>query len=47
MEPDDFSATGNDLIGNLLAHYDHLDENLRSELPHKRIWTISNQGRSD
>ncbi len=34
----------NDLIENLLAHYDHLDEDLRSELPQKRIWTITNQG---
>jgi restriction system protein len=34
----------NDLIQNLLAHYDTLDEDLRSELPLKRIWTITNQG---
>jgi restriction system protein len=34
----------NDLIENLLAHYDTLDEELRSELPLKRIWTITNQG---
>jgi hypothetical protein len=34
----------NDLIENLLAHYDALDEDLRSELPLKRIWTITNQG---
>lgn len=33
----------NDLIQNLLAHYDTLDEDLRSELPLKRIWTITNQ----
>ncbi|OYV05967.1 MAG: restriction endonuclease [Verrucomicrobiales bacterium VVV1] len=32
----------NDLIENLLAHYDALDEDLRSELPLKRIWTITN-----
>ena len=31
----------NDLIQNLLAHYDKLDEDLRSELPLKRIWTIT------
>jgi len=30
-----------DLITNLLAHYDKLDEGLRSELPLKRIWTIA------
>lgn len=34
----------NDLIENLLTHYDALDEDLRSELPLKRIWTITNQG---
>ena len=34
----------NDLIENLLAHYDALDEDLRSELPLKRIWTITNPG---
>ena len=33
-----------DLIQNLLAHYDTLDEDLRSELPLKRIWTIANPG---
>jgi len=33
----------NDLIENLLAAYDKLDEDLRSELPLKRIWTITNQ----
>jgi restriction system protein len=33
-----------DLIQNLLAHYDTLDEDLRTELPVKRIWTITNQG---
>jgi predicted Mrr-cat superfamily restriction endonuclease len=44
MEPDDFSTRGNDIIENLLAHYDHLDEDLRSELPLKRIWTNTNQG---
>lgn len=35
--------TRNDLIENLLAHYDTLDEGIRSELPLKRIWTIANQ----
>lgn len=34
----------NDLIENLLTHYDSLDEDLRSELPLKRIWTITNPG---
>ncbi len=31
----------NDLIENLLSNYDNLDEDLRSELPLKRIWTIT------
>lgn len=29
------------LIGELLAHYDRLDEDLRAELPLKRIWTVT------
>lgn len=31
----------NDLIENLLAAYDNLDEEIRSELPLKRIWTVT------
>ena len=30
-----------DLIDQLLANYDKLDENLRAELPLKRIWTVA------
>lgn len=30
-----------DLIEHLLTHYDKLDEEIRSELPLKRIWTIT------
>ena len=31
------------LIDELLAHYDKLDEDLRAELPLKRIWTVAMQ----
>ncbi len=31
----------NDLINQLLAHYQQLDDDLRAELPLKRIWTIA------
>lgn len=31
----------NDLIDHFLAHYDKLDEDLRAELPLKRIWTVA------
>jgi restriction system protein len=30
-----------DLIGQLLANYDKLDEDVKAELPLKRIWTIA------
>ena len=30
-----------DLIDQLLAHYERLDDDLRAELPLKRIWTIA------
>ena len=30
-----------DLIGHALAHYDHLDERLRAELPLQRIWVVA------
>jgi restriction system protein len=32
-----------DLLQQLFAHYDHLDEDLKAELPLKRIWTIAAQ----
>jgi len=28
-------------LAELLAHYDKLDEDLRAELPLKRIWTVA------
>ena len=31
----------NDLIDQFLANYDKLDEDLRAELPLKRIWTVA------
>jgi len=31
-----------DLIEQLLKHYDKLDEDLKADLPLKRIWTITN-----
>jgi restriction system protein len=30
-----------DLIDQLLRHYDNLDEDIKVELPLKRIWTIT------
>lgn len=30
-----------DLIDQLLAHYDRLDQDVRAELPFKRIWTVA------
>ena len=30
------------LIDQLLAHYERLDDDLRAELPLKRIWTLAN-----
>lgn len=35
--------TGNDLLEQLFAHYDKLDEDLKAELPLKRIWTVTAQ----
>jgi restriction system protein len=35
--------TQKDLLEQLFAHYDHLDEDLRAELPLKRIWTVAAQ----
>ena len=31
------------LIDQLLNHYDRLDEDLRTELPLKRVWTVAAQ----
>lgn len=31
----------NDFINQLLAHYDKRDDDLRAELPLKRIWTVA------
>ncbi len=31
----------NDLIDEFLANYDKLDDDLRAELPLKRIWTVA------
>jgi restriction system protein len=36
-----------DLINELLATYDRLDEDLRAEIPLKRIWTPALQDESD
>jgi restriction system protein len=35
------------LIGELLTQYDRLDEDLRAELPLKRIWTLAVQGEDE
>lgn len=35
--------TQKDLLEQLFAHYDHLDEDLKAELPLKRIWTVAAQ----
>ena len=32
-----------DIISELLTHYDSLDEDLRAEIPLKRIWTVASQ----
>lgn len=33
----------NELLEALFAQYDHLDEDLKAELPLKRIWTVAAQ----
>lgn len=35
--------TQNELLKALFAHYNHLDEDLKAELPLKRIWTVAAQ----
>ena len=35
--------TQKELLEQLFAHYDHLDEDLKAELPLKRIWTVAIQ----
>jgi restriction system protein len=35
--------TQKDLLEQLFAHYDRLDEDLKAELPLKRIWTVASQ----
>jgi restriction system protein len=35
--------TQKELLEALFAHYDHLDDDLKAELPLKRIWTVSAQ----
>jgi restriction system protein len=35
--------TQKELLEQLFAHYDHLDEDLKAELPLKRIWTVAVQ----
>lgn len=35
--------TQKELLEQLFAHYDHLDEDLKAELPLKRIWTVAAQ----
>lgn len=37
----------NDLIDQLLANYDKLDESFRAEIPLKRIWTVASQDQDD
>jgi restriction system protein len=32
-----------ELLEQLFAHYDHLDEDLKAELPLKRIWMVAAQ----
>ena len=34
----------NELLAQLFTSYDRLDEDIRAELPLKRIWTIAAQG---
>ncbi len=35
--------TQKELLEQLFTHYDRLDEDLRAELPLKRIWTVAAQ----
>jgi restriction system protein len=35
--------TQTELVDELLAHYDRLDEDLKADLPLKRIWTVAAQ----
>lgn len=35
--------TQKELLEQLFAHYDHLDDDLKAELPLKRIWTVATQ----
>jgi restriction system protein len=35
--------TQKELLEQLFTHYDHLDEDLKAELPLKRIWTVAAQ----
>jgi restriction system protein len=35
--------TQKEFLESLFAHYDQLDEDLRAELPLKRIWTVAAQ----
>lgn len=35
--------TQKDLLEQLFAHYDHLDEDWKAELPLKRMWTVAVQ----
>jgi restriction system protein len=34
---------GEQLLEALFAHYDHFDDDLKVELPLKRIWTVAAQ----
>ena len=38
---DKYPDRGGDLIDQVLAHYDKLDEEIRAELPLKRIWVVA------
>ena len=33
--------TQKDVLDSLFAHYDQLDEDIRAELPLKRVWTVA------
>jgi restriction system protein len=35
--------TQKELLEALFAHYDHVDDDLKAELPLKRIWTVAIQ----
>ena len=37
------NLTQKELLDALFAHYDHLDDDLKAELPLKRIWTVAAQ----